>query len=450
VSDPRPPEGPYDHDAPDQRGAWEPTGQWPDGGQPGPTGAARGDADDGYVDDGYVDDGYVDDGYADQGYADQGYADQGFADQGFADDAWDDVHEFVAVRPEPAGRSRWLVAALVLFAILAVGVLGAGWWVRGQIDPGDPGAEVALTIPTGATTADIARLLEEQGVIGNPTVFEWYLRFSGGGPFRAGDYQGLRENQAMGDVIEILDQGPIPPEIERVTFREGLWLAETRALILETFPAMDPAALDAALAAVRVPSLPEIEGNPEGVLFPATYDVPRSSSSDPAVLVDQMLVAFDRVSTAQGLPDATARLQGVAGDRAITPYEALIVASMVEAEARTDEDRPKIARVIYNRIKNDMRLDIDATVLYALGERLATLTQSQLDVDSPYNTRRFQGIPPTPINSPGEASIQAALNPAEVDWLYYVLADEDGSHYFTEDFDDFNRAVRESRDKGLL
>jgi UPF0755 protein len=370
-------------------------------------------------------------------------------DGGYGDEVWDDG-EFVTVRPEGSPRSRWLFAALLFVGVLLIGVLAGGAWVRQQIDPGDPGDPVELTIPTGATTADIARLLEEKGVIGNPTVFEWYLRFAGGGPFRAGDYTDLRQNMAMGDVIEILDAGPLPPEIERVTFREGLWMSETRQIILDTFPSVEPDALDLALFFLRVPGLPEVNGNPEGVLFPATYDVQKATSDDSAVLLDQMIAAFEAAAQRQGLYDATAKLQGVAGDRRITPYEALIVASMVEAEARTEEDRPKIARVIYNRIKNDMRLDIDATVLYALGDRLPTLTQSQLEVDSPYNTRRYPGIPPAPINSPGEASMEAALNPADGDWLYYVLADEDGSHYFTDDFDDFNREVRESREKGLL
>jgi UPF0755 protein len=372
---------------------------------------------------------------------------------GWDDDGWEGGDQYVSVREDRPGGRRWLAVLLGLLVVIVL-VLGAtGLWVRDQIDPGDPGEEISLTIPSGATTGDIARLLSERGVITNATIFEWYLCFSGGAPdggFKAGDYTGLRVNSAMGDAIDVLERGPAPPPVATVTIREGLWLAETRAAILEAFPDMDPAALDAAIAAVRPPIIPFGVDTPEGVLFPATYEVPKAQSNDPQLIVDQMVAAFDRVSATQGLPESAVLLDGVAGDREITPYQALIVASMIEAEARTDADRPKIARVIYNRLAQDMQLGIDATVLYALGDRLAPLTQSQLNVNSPYNTRRFAGLPPTPINSPGEASIQAALQPEEGDWLYYVLADEEGNHEFTETYDQHQQAVNRAREKGLL
>jgi UPF0755 protein len=377
------------------------------------------------------------------------WADDEWADDG-DDGDWVDDDAYVPVRAERPGGRRWLAAVLAFLLVIAVGLGATALWVRSQIDPGDPGEEIALTIPSGATTGDIARLLEEKDVITNPTIFEWYLRFAGGGPFKAGDYEGLRVKSSMGDVIDLLDRGPAPPKVVPVTFREGLWLSETRDLILQTFPDMDPAALDAALAAVRAPIMPEDAESAEGVLFPATYEVPLATSTDPNVVLGQMLQAFESVAAEQGLGQAPARLEGAAGRRQITPYEALIVASLVESEARTEGDRAKIARVIYNRMKEGMRLDIDATVLYALGDRGAELTQSQLNNSSPYNTRRVTGLPPTPINSPGEASIEAALNPAEGEWLFYVLADEEGNHEFTNTLSEHNAAVARAREKGLL
>ena len=364
----------------------------------------------------------------------------------------DDGDDYVAL-PSGAGGSggrRW---GLALLGLLAVFVLIAGlgaFWMKGQIDPGDPGEEVALTIPAGSTTSDIASLLADKGIITNATVFEWYLRVTGGGSFQAGDYDGLRVNSSMGEVKKVLEAGPVPPRPLTLLVREGLWESETRQLILDTFPGMDPAALDAALTSTHPPLQPAGSTDLEGFLFPATYEVPREQATDAQALVDQMVAAFDRTADATGLAGAESRLRGEAGRMTITPYDALIVASLVEAEAKVPEDRPKIARVIYNRLAQGMTLGIDATVLYALQERGDTLTQSDLATDSPYNTRVNRGLPPTPINSPGQASLEAALAPADGDWLYYVLTDADGHHYFTNSFSDFQRAVDDARDRGVF
>jgi UPF0755 protein len=113
---------------------------------------------------------------------------------------------------------------------------------------------------------------------------------------------------------------------------------------------------------------------------------------------------------------------------------------MVEAEAKVDKDRPKIAEVIYNRLQQGIRLGIDATISYALGHHVAALTRSDLAVDSPYNTRLRTGLPPTPIGAAGLASLQAAAAPATGDLLYYVVADCRGHHFFSADYDAFLRA----------
>jgi UPF0755 protein len=133
----------------------------------------------------------------------------------------------------------------------------------------------------------------------------------------------------------------------------------------------------------------------------------------------------------------------------LTPYEILIVASLIEEETKIDEERPMVARVIYNRLREGIPLGIDATSRYEA--ELAGRDRSELDFesDSPYNTRRIAGLPPTPIAAPGRASIEAALNPAEGPWIYYVLEDEAGNHFFTDSDSEFLAAKARCRDAGL-
>jgi UPF0755 protein len=155
-----------------------------------------------------------------------------------------------------------------------------------------------------------------------------------------------------------------------------------------------------------------------------------------------MVAQFDQV---MGQLDANNRAAALG----YTPYQTLIVASLVEKEARVPEDRPKVARVIYNRLAAGTPLGIDATLCYEQAETPCQLTQSELDADTPYNTRVHAGLPPTPIASPGQASIEAALAPAEGDWLYYVLAGADGHHAFTASYDEFQQLKAQCAEMGL-
>jgi UPF0755 protein len=176
---------------------------------------------------------------------------------------------------------------------------------------------------------------------------------------------------------------------------------------------------------------------PEGFLFPAVYDVVTKGATADSI-IQEMLDRFD--TEAKTLPWDRAKALGV------SPYDVVIVASMIEKEAAIERDRPLISAVIYNRLKAGMELGIDATLLYddpTPGD--GTLSASDLNSDSPYNTRRFTGLPPTPIASPGDLSLKAALQPAHVDYRYYVLCPKDGKgrHRFSKTYNDFlhNRAV---------
>ena len=193
------------------------------------------------------------------------------------------------------------------------------------------------------------------------------------------------------------------------------------------------AALEAPVA--LPPYLPASATSAEGFLFPATYDVPKGET-DPDVVIRMMLQAFRREAKKLHLNAGAKRL-------GLTPYEVVTVASMIEKEARVEHDRPLIASVIYNRLHAGMALGIDATLLYDDPTPDGSLSDSDLASDSPYNTRIHTGLPPTPIASPGEDSLKAALHPAETNYFYYVLCGADGSHRFATTYQDHLRNVND-------
>ncbi len=348
----------------------------------------------------------------------------------------------------PRRRRRWPKVLLGLVVVLGVTAVAAVVWVRGQLDPGGPQDPVAFSIPAGATTTDVVDLLADAGVVRNAGVFGLYLRWTGAGTFEAGDYSGLTTNQAASSIVDLLQAGPLPPEVTRLTIPEGLWLSEIRDRVLSTFPEMDPADWDTAVTTVRSRYQPE-GATLEGLLFPATYEVAIDDRGDATKLVSQMVSTFDTVADEVGLAEATATVRAATG-LDLTPYEVLTVASMVEAETRVESERPQVARVIYNRLLEGMRLDIDATTLYAIGRRTDALTVDDLASQSPWNTRAVPGIPPSPINAPGRSAMVAALNPADGDWLYYVLIDPNGTHLFTPSYDEFLVAADDARARGVF
>lgn len=349
---------------------------------------------------------------------------------------------------EPPGtggprRRRWrrlrALGILVVVAMIGLGV--GGLWVRGKIDPSGPaGDEIAFDIPSGATTSEIAQLLADAGVVTSGEVFRWYLRIKGGGPFEAGLYH-LRLHSAMGDVVRVLDDGPELPPAENLTVPEGLWVKEVAGRV-DRLGHLDGARFLELAGSGRFRSTFQPPGvsSLEGLLFPETYRV--ELREDEEAVLRRMIDTFDTVAADLGYAGSEAKV-------GLSPYETIIVASLIESETKLDEERGKIARVIYNRLQQGIPLGIDATFYFALQRRGGSLRQSDLEIDSPYNTRDRTGLVPGPIAMPRRASLAAALDPEPGPWLYYVLEDET-AHTFTDDYDQFLRDKRAAQERGLI
>jgi UPF0755 protein len=336
-----------------------------------------------------------------------------------------------------------LIAALGIF-VLILGVLAApaALWLRsvGLLKPSDPHGKVTVIIPKGSGVSDIGDLLADKDVIDSAFGFRIAVYLEGGSEdIQAGAYelpQGLSAKDAL---AELLARGPKDPDIVRVTFPEGSWLTDFAATLDENTDISGKEFLAITEEGqVDSPFKPKNVDTLEGLLFPSTYEVGKNETA--AGFAQRLADEF--VKQTRGLGFERAKKTG------IDPYEAITIASMIEAEAYVDKERPMIARVIYNRLNIGMPLGIDATISYALGEHKGSLSSSDLDIDSPYNTRKEKGLPPTPIGAPGLSSLRAALDPAAGDWLYYVLADCEGHHAFSSSYNEFlkDKAVYESLD----
>ncbi len=355
----------------------------------------------------------------------------------------DDGYEYEELRPELSRGRKILILVLSVFTVLVLLLGVVGVWAHRQLFPSSSGgSQVVVDIPTGSGTNSIADLLESKGIIDNSFLFKLYVRWKGAGPFKAGSYR-LSSNAPADQVIRTLEAGPLPPPTARFTVPPGLNIRQVPAQVVKDLPTMSVEKLNEAMTDGQVKSIFQPAGQPlEGFLFPDTYDV--AEGADEQVVVQTMVSQFDKVAADLGLQNAQQRVGH-------SPYEALIVASLVEQEAKVDADRPKIARVIYNRLAQNMPLGVDATLCYLKDERPCVLHQSDLTSNSPYNTRTKTGLPPTPIANVSKASLDAALNPDTGDELYYVLDPNlpPGQHFFTDNAAAFQAAKQRCHDAGL-
>jgi UPF0755 protein len=234
------------------------------------------------------------------------------------------------------------------------------------------------------------------------------------------------------------------------TVPEGLTVDETAVRLADQIEGFEVDDMGPAL--IRLESEWQPPGNEswEGILFPDTYEY--GLADEPTEILQRMNVQFDSVARSVGLDPLMNLDPATAWGRGA--YDYIIIASMIERESRVPEEYGQVSRVIHNRLGLGMPLGIDATVLYARQlenpDAEGPITDADLALDSPYNTRLNQGLPPTPIAAPGRAALEAALRPTDGNWLYYVLASEDGRHFFTNDYDEFIAQRDKSRAEGLF
>jgi UPF0755 protein len=335
----------------------------------------------------------------------------------------------MAGRHRSRGRAgRGLLIFLLVLALAGTGVIVAYRYATGASGPSHP---VTVEVPEGATAEDVGAVLEDAEVIRSALGFRVAAQVRGvGSSIQAGAYP-LRTNMTVSEALDALDAGPAT-ETVTATFPEGLELGEVAAVASESL-GVDPGAFRDAATSGRFelpPYLPPDMESVEGFLFPKTYEFP--APVEEQAVIGRLLDQFEQ--------EASTLDWSLAGDLGLSPYEVVVVASLIEREARIPGDRTKISAVIHNRLREEMPLQIDATIQYALPEDNRILTEEDYQYESPYNTYLHQGLPPTPIASPGLASLQAALSPADVDYLYFVVTDPDtGRHGFAATYEEFLR-----------
>jgi UPF0755 protein len=345
------------------------------------------------------------------------------------------VTEVQPQRPSKVRRRRAPGRIIALGVLLAI-VAGLAWFANALFQPfkddGSGGARVIVRIPQGSSLAQIADILEREGVVEDAGFFQLRARITGhSGDLRPGSYE-LRKDMSFTAALDALQEG-VPPNVVRVGIPEGLSRSEIRPLTKglrgnymrasRRSPRLDPTDY----SAPRGASL-------EGFLFPATYELKKGRPVK--ALVNEQLAHFKR------------NLDGVdlryAKRKNLTPYDVLIIASLIDREAMVAKERRLIASVIYNRLREGIPLGIDATVRFITRNWKRPLRQSELANPSPYNTRVHGGLPPGPIGNPGLSSIKAAAHPTKTKYLFYVVkVDSCGEHKFAKTDAEFQRYVDE-------
>ena len=355
--------------------------------------------------------------------------------QALYDDFYDDHYDDEPVRkrrgPHPA-----IIALIVTVAVVAAGYYGLMTYYEKSMEPVDPNStrEVTIIIPQGSGAADIASILGERNLIKNEYFFRIHCKRMGyDSRFKYGEYA-LSKSMSVDEIAEALMESVALAETKWFTILEGYNIKQIARALEEGGIVSEAAFYDVVengdFDYAFLEDCPPGPERLEGFLYPDTYDV--NDNATPYEVVDKMLAQFDSLYELKYY----ARAQ----ELGMSVRDIVTMASIVERESVAPEERPIMAGVFYNRLEEGMMLQSCATIQYILGEPKEFLLNSDLEIPSPYNTYLHEGLPPGPICSPRIASIEAALYPAENDYIYFVLSDAlDGTHNFSADYNEFLR-----------
>ena len=329
-----------------------------------------------------------------------------------------------------------------MFILAAVGLAGFSYWLYSSLNSPHEHTKSAefVSIEKGSTPAQIIAKLAAEGILESSFAMQIYLRTLGdAGNLQAGEYQFPTPITPL-QVLKELEKGE--ERTIKLTIPEGFTRFDIASRIVETFPQNPPMTDKQILLLMEDTTLiediaPDVR-NLEGYMYPSTYSFPRETK--PADIIKAMVEQFKKIWK----PEWTEQAKQIGR----SPQEIVTIASLIETESKFDAERTVVASVIYNRLAKKIPLGIDQTAVYVAKMQNrwdGTINKSDLETDSPYNTRRFGGIPPGPISSVTESSIAAALNPAQTDYIYYVLnvQAKDGSHHFYSSASEFERGKAE-------
>ncbi|WP_340085304.1 endolytic transglycosylase MltG [Siminovitchia sp. FSL H7-0308] len=337
------------------------------------------------------------------------------------------------------------IIALITVILMTVTILGGIIYIKSALKPVDPenNKTVKIEVPIGSSTSTIGQTLKEKGIIKNATVFKYYVKLNNVAGFQAGVYD-MAPSMTLSEIAQTLQTGTLAREaIFKIAVPEGYQLEQiaesiekhtdyTKKEIMEKLDDQETIKqLQEKYPDLLTDSLlnKNIKHPLEGYLFPATYSYYEENPPLESI-IDPMIQKTYEVVT---------KYDEQMKEKKMDVHKLLTLASLIEKEATEKADRHLISSVFYNRIQKDMPLQTDPTVLYALGEHKERTMYKDLEVDSPYNTYKVKGLPPGPIANAGEASIKAALNPAESQYLYFLAEYGTGEVHYSKTLEEHNK-----------